>query len=97
MTLHHVIAPPSPLQAMLKVERPTVQQNLNFITTNIALEGEGEAQSFFHMGSLIIFVRDCGSTKVIFKLNCFEEMATMLNRHYCHSNGNNILNYFKIS
>ena len=39
---------------MLKVERPTVQQNLNFITTNIALEREGEAQSFFHMGSLII-------------------------------------------
>ena len=44
---------------MLKVERPTVQQNLNFITINIALEGGGEAQSFFHMGSLIIFVRDC--------------------------------------
>ena len=44
---------------MLKVERPTVQQNLNFITINIALEGGGEAQSLFHMGSLIIFVRDC--------------------------------------
>ena len=58
MTLHRVIVPPSPLQAMLKVERPTVQQNLNSITTNIALEGEGEAQSFFHMGSLIIFMRD---------------------------------------
>ena len=28
---------PFPLQAMLVVERPTIQQNLNFITTNIAL------------------------------------------------------------
>ena len=45
---------------MLKVGSPTVQQNLKFITTNIALEGEGEAQSFFYMSSLIIFVRDCG-------------------------------------
>ena len=59
MILHHVIAPLPPLQAMLKVERPTVQQNLNFITTNIVLEGGGETQSLFHMGSLIIFVRDC--------------------------------------
>ena len=39
MTIHHVVAPPSPLQAVLKVERPTVQQNLNFITINIALGG----------------------------------------------------------
>ena len=62
MTLHHVVAPlASPMQAMLIVERPTVQQNLNFITINIALEGEGEAQSLFHVGSLIIFVRDCRS------------------------------------
>ena len=60
MTLHHVVASLPPLQAMLKLERPTVQQNLNFITINIALEGGGEAQSLFHMGSFIIFVRDCG-------------------------------------
>ena len=32
---------------MLKVERPTAQQNLNLITANIALEREGQAQSFF--------------------------------------------------
>ena len=51
---------------MLKVERPTVQQNLNFIAINIALEGGGEAQTLFHMGSLIIFVRDC----LKFKKNC---------------------------
>ena len=41
MTIHHVVDPPSPLQAVLKVERPTVQQNLNFITINIALGGGG--------------------------------------------------------
>ena len=66
MTLHHVVASLPPLQAMLKLERPTVQQNLNFITINIALEGGGEAQSLFHMGSFIIFVRDC----LKFKKNC---------------------------
>ena len=41
MTIHHAVAPPSPLQAVLKVERPTVQQNLNFITINIAGGGGG--------------------------------------------------------
>ena len=49
MTLHHVIARLPPLQAMLKVERPTVQQNLNFITTNTALEVGGETQSHFRI------------------------------------------------
>ena len=58
MTLHHVIAPLPPCK-QLNVGRPSVQQNLNFITINIVLEGGGEAQSLFHMGSLIIFVRDC--------------------------------------
>ena len=67
---------PFPLQAMLKVERPIVQQNLNFITTNIALEGGGETQSLFHMGSLIIFVRDCGykptdSVRLAWRRQCY--------------------------
>ena len=67
---------------MLKVKRPTVQQKLNFITINIALEGGGEAQSFFHMGSFIIFVRDCMIKK--YSIAKSLSKATSQIRKNCH-------------
>ena len=42
----------SPLQEILGVERRIIQQNSNFITTNVALKGGGEVQSYFYMGRL---------------------------------------------
>ena len=42
MELADVIAPPPlPLQAVLLVERPIIEQNLNFITTNILWDRGG--------------------------------------------------------